>query len=57
LNPGGLLAIEVGHNRNIVDAAFPDLQLTWIDTPSSEDKIFLVHREDLPTSRRKPGKA
>lgn len=48
LKPGGLLAVEVGHNRDIVDAAFPDLPLTWIDTPSSEDKIFLVHGSDLP---------
>ncbi len=48
LNPGGLLAIEVGHNRHIVDTAFPDLPLTWIDTPSSEDKIFLVRADDLP---------
>ena len=49
LKPGGLLAIEVGHNRDLVDAAFPDLPLTWIDTPSSEDKIFLVQAADLPT--------
>ncbi|MDO8933282.1 MAG: 50S ribosomal protein L3 N(5)-glutamine methyltransferase [Rhodocyclaceae bacterium] len=48
LKPGGLLAVEVGHNRDIIDAAFPDLPLTWIDTPSSEDKIFLVHGSDLP---------
>jgi ribosomal protein L3 glutamine methyltransferase len=53
LKPGGLLAIEVGHNRDIVDAAFPDLPLTWIDTPSSEDKIFLVRAEDLPQAASK----
>ncbi|OHC66766.1 MAG: ribosomal protein L3 N(5)-glutamine methyltransferase [Rhodocyclales bacterium GWA2_65_20] len=48
LKPGGLLAIEVGHNREIVDAAFPQLPLTWLDTPSSEDKIFLIRGADLP---------
>jgi ribosomal protein L3 glutamine methyltransferase len=47
LQPGGVLAIEVGHNRDIVDAAFPDLPLTWVDTESAEGKIFLVRREDL----------
>lgn len=47
LKPGGLLAIEVGHNKELVDAAFPDLPLTWIDTESGEGKIFLLRREDL----------
>jgi ribosomal protein L3 glutamine methyltransferase len=47
LNPGGLLAIEVGHNRDLVDAAFPDLPITWLDTDSGEGKIFMLRREDL----------
>lgn len=48
LKPGGLLAVEVGHNRDLVEAAFPDLPMMWIDTPSSENKLFLIHAEDLP---------
>lgn len=47
LQPGGVLAVEVGHNRDIVDAAFPNLPLTWIDTDSAEGKVFLLRREDL----------
>lgn len=47
LKPQGLLAVEVGHNRDIVEAAFPDLPLTWIDTESGEGKIFMLRREDL----------
>jgi ribosomal protein L3 glutamine methyltransferase len=47
LNPGGLLAIEVGHNRELVDAAFPALPITWLDTDSGEGKIFMLRREDL----------
>jgi ribosomal protein L3 glutamine methyltransferase len=47
LKAEGLLAIEVGHNREIVEAAFPELPLTWIDTPHAEGKIFLVHARDL----------
>lgn len=47
LKPGGLLAVEVGHNRALTEAAFPDLPLTWIDTPSGEGKIFLLRREEL----------
>lgn len=47
LKTGGLLAIEVGHNKDIVDAAFPELPITWVDTDSGEGKIFLLRREDL----------
>ncbi len=47
LKPGGLLAIEVGHNRDLVDAAFPALPITWLDTDSDEGKIFMLRREDL----------
>jgi ribosomal protein L3 glutamine methyltransferase len=50
LNPGGLLAIEVGHNQHLVEAAFPDLPMVWLDTEHAEGKVFLVTREDLPAS-------
>ncbi|MEO8133998.1 MAG: 50S ribosomal protein L3 N(5)-glutamine methyltransferase [Betaproteobacteria bacterium] len=48
LNVGGILVIEAGHNRDLVEAAFPALSMTWLVTRSSEDKVFLVRREDLP---------
>lgn len=47
LKPQGLIAIEVGHNRDLVEAAFPDLEPIWLDGPSGDDKIFLLHREQL----------
>jgi ribosomal protein L3 glutamine methyltransferase len=47
LNPDGLLAIEVGHNRDEVEAAFPDLPCFWLDTEHAEGKVFLVRAEDL----------
>ncbi len=50
LNPGGMIAIEVGHNRPLVEAAFPHLPLTWLSTRTKDDAVFLVHREDLPTA-------
>ena len=47
LNPGGILAVEVGHNRDIVEAAFPDLPFQWLSTRGGDDMVFLLHREDL----------
>jgi len=52
LTDNGSLFVEVGHNADIVDAAFPDLPLTWIDAPSGEGKVFLVTRADLALSAR-----
>lgn len=48
LNVGGLLVVEAGHNRALVESAFPDMPLTWLVTRSSEDKVFLLRRDELP---------
>jgi len=42
LKPDGVLAIEVGHNRDIVEEAFPTLAPTWVSAPGGEDKIFVL---------------
>ncbi|MHB1373741.1 MAG: 50S ribosomal protein L3 N(5)-glutamine methyltransferase [Thauera sp.] len=47
LNPGGILAVEVGHNRHIVEQAFPDLPFNWLSTRGGDDMVFLLRREDL----------
>ncbi|MBA3032264.1 MAG: 50S ribosomal protein L3 N(5)-glutamine methyltransferase [Gammaproteobacteria bacterium] len=47
LKPSGMLAVEVGHNKEIVEAAFPELPLIWLDTPSGEGKLFMLRREDF----------
>ncbi len=48
LTDHGLLFVEIGHNADLVEAAFPDIAFTWVDTPSAEGKIFLLSREQLP---------
>lgn len=47
LNPGGFIVIEIGHNRDLVEAAFPDLSAVWLDTTSSSEKVFLVNYDSL----------
>lgn len=47
LTENGLLLVEVGHNADLVEAAFPDIPFTWIGAPGGEGKIFLVAREQL----------
>jgi ribosomal protein L3 glutamine methyltransferase len=49
LNPGGLLIVEIGHNRDVLEAAFPALPFTWLDTASGDQFVFLLRQEELPT--------
>ena len=47
LNPQGTLVVEVGAGRDAVEATFPKLPFVWLATPSAEDSVFLLKREDL----------
>lgn len=49
LEPDGVLAVEVGHNRAIVDQAFPTLSMVWLSAASGEDKVFLIEGSALPS--------
>jgi ribosomal protein L3 glutamine methyltransferase len=48
LSERGLLVVEVGGNRSLMEAAFPHLDLVWPATSGGEDRVFLVPRADLP---------
>jgi len=47
LKPNGILAVEIGHNQDLVEAAFPKLPVVWLDTEHAEGKVFLVTCNDL----------
>jgi ribosomal protein L3 glutamine methyltransferase len=47
LNPGGLLVVEIGHNRDALEAAYPSLPFFWLDTESGDQFVFMLRREDL----------
>lgn len=49
LSAGGVLVLEIGHERDHFEAAFPDLQPVWLDTAESSDQILLLTREQLNT--------
>ena len=48
LNPDGLLVVEIGHNRTELEAAYPALPFTWLDTAAGDEFVFLLHAADLP---------
>lgn len=47
LNPQGVLLVEIGHNRDALEAAYPQLPFTWMDTSSGDGFVFLLTREEL----------
>ena len=48
LNPQGLLVVEIGHNRDALEAAYPHLPFTWLETSAGDQHVFLLRREELP---------
>lgn len=47
LAEGGVLLLEVGHERAHFEAAFPKLQPVWLATSAGEDAVLLLTAEDL----------
>ncbi|MCM2327402.1 MAG: 50S ribosomal protein L3 N(5)-glutamine methyltransferase [Lysobacter sp.] len=48
LNPGGLLVVEIGHNRKALERAFPNLPFRWPTVSAGPGFVFVLAREDLP---------
>jgi len=48
LEPGGVIVVEVGDARAALEAAFPELSPTWLETRAGADRVFLLEREQLP---------
>jgi ribosomal protein L3 glutamine methyltransferase len=51
LHPNGLLVVEIGHNRDALEAAFPKLPFTWLDVAAGDEFVFMLRREDLELVR------
>src|SRR5690606_12749353 len=47
LAPGGVLVLEIGHEREHFEAAFPALEPVWLETEAASDQILLLTREQL----------
>jgi len=47
LNPQGVLVVEIGHNRDELEAQYPGLPFVWMDTESGDGFVFLLTREML----------
>ncbi len=46
---GAVLVLEVGNERDHFEAAFPQLEVVWLETSAGEDQVLLVTRDALLT--------
>jgi ribosomal protein L3 glutamine methyltransferase len=47
MNPGAVLVLEIGNERDYFESAFPTLQAIWLDTSAGEDQVLLLTRDAL----------
>jgi ribosomal protein L3 glutamine methyltransferase len=47
LNDDGVLVLEIGNERENFEAAFPELEVVWMETSSGADQVMLVTKENL----------
>ena len=48
LTPSGLLIVEIGHNRDVLEQAYPNVNFTWLETSAGDEFVFLLTREQIP---------
>lgn len=48
LTANGVLVVEIGNERAFAEAAFPDLEMTWVSTSAGDDMVFLLTAGQLP---------
>ncbi len=47
LTDEGILVVEIGHNRDALEQAFPRLPFTWLETSGGDEFVFLLQRNQL----------
>ena len=47
LTENGVLIVEIGHNREVLESAYPNLPFTWLDVSAGDEFVFMLHRNDL----------
>ncbi|MEX8494386.1 HemK family protein methyltransferase, partial [Sphaerotilus sp.] len=47
MRPQAVLVLEIGNERPYFEAAFPTLEVVWLETSAGEDQVLLVTREAM----------
>lgn len=55
LTGDGILVVEIGHNRAVLEQAYPELPFTWLEASGGDEFVFLLQREQLHFSQESVG--
>ncbi|MBC7787906.1 MAG: 50S ribosomal protein L3 N(5)-glutamine methyltransferase [Methylophilaceae bacterium] len=47
LNDDGILIVEIGHNREALLEAYPNVQFVWLEVSSGDEFVFLLSKNQL----------
>jgi ribosomal protein L3 glutamine methyltransferase len=47
LNDEGILVVEIGHNREALEAAYSEVAFTWLEVAAGDQFVFLLTKEQL----------
>ncbi|MDC6168350.1 50S ribosomal protein L3 N(5)-glutamine methyltransferase [Paucibacter sp. XJ19-41] len=47
LSEHGVLVLEIGNEREFFEAAFPQLEVAWMETSAGEEQVLLITQEGL----------
>lgn len=51
LTEDGLLLVEIGHNREALEHAYPSTAFNWLEAHAGNEFVFLLHRNQLPNNK------
>jgi len=54
LSPHGVLVLEIGHEREHFEAAFPHLETVWLSTSAGDDLVLLLTFDSLSALAASP---
>jgi ribosomal protein L3 glutamine methyltransferase len=49
MTANAILVLEIGHERDYFEAAFPQLDVVWLSTSAGDDQVLLITRQALDT--------
>ena len=48
LSKNGVLIVEIGHNRDALEVAYPQLPFTLLEVSAGDEFVFMLHKNNLP---------
>jgi ribosomal protein L3 glutamine methyltransferase len=50
MSENAVLVLEIGHERDYFETAFPNLEVVWLSTSAGDDQVLLLTRQAIAES-------